>query len=427
MKLRGRIGNLILGAVDGLSYPVALVAAGPTIIRLSGTADYSKFAFIIVLSAAGTLFNFVGAQGVIYTLARSDVSSDRRSAILSATLLITLIGMLLFAAALVFVLQYTGAEHIFLPQEVVRAALLGWALCLLVCLDSVFAGVLKARSLIALSASVEFVKLLGLMAALTLVAGRKSWQIDCMCFVTVVFFSTAAKALLVSQVAKVHLAGRRAALAEFGEVARVNGWQWLMLLSSFLFQQADRLIIAPRMGAERFAVYNFCWQISSVVHSASAASLISILPATTARLSANPGGNWWRAFLQDVKFGVLFSTVLVAGALTFGTIAFKSGILPGALQNGLSTFLIMVSCVYLAALAIVPYYYLVALGQMRVLAGITAAAAALSFVMALSIVGTFGVNGLALSKTWGAVTLSCYWLCYRKMRRPEHKEAPTVP
>jgi O-antigen/teichoic acid export membrane protein len=412
-----RIIALCLGAFDGLSYSLALVLSGPVIVRFSGSSDYSKVAFVILLGSVGSLFNLVGTQGVIYILARSGVSAERRSNILSASLLVTLAGMALFAAILLLTARYTGARDIFPVAEIGPAVVMGWALCFLVSFDSVFAGALKARSLIALSASVELTKLLGIVAALVIVSRPGSWRGDCYCLIAGVATSAVIKGVLVRNAAKLRLSGWRAAFSEFREVTRVNSWQWLLILSNFLFQQADRLVIASRLGAEKFAIYNFCWQVSFVVHAASAASLISILPAATARVSRSSGQSLQEEYARDVKFGVLISTLLVVVVLTIALVAFNTRVVPGALKDGLPIFLIMLSCVYLSALSVVPYYYVVALGQLPAIACINVAGAGLSFVTALSTVGALGVTGLALSKAWGAVTLSCYWLCHRKMKR----------
>jgi O-antigen/teichoic acid export membrane protein len=412
-----RIISLCLGAFDGLSYSLALVLSGPVIVRFAGSSDYSKTAFVILLASVGAIFNLVGTQGVIYILARSDVSAARRANILSASLLVTFTGMALFAAILPFAAHYSGAKDIFPAAEIVPAVAMGWTLCFLVSVDSVFAGALKARNRIALSAAVEFAKLLGIVTALVLVSRPGSWREDCYCLIGAVAASALTKGLLVKSAAKLGLSGWRAAVAEVREVTRVNSWQWLLLLSNFLFQQADRLVIASRLGAEKFAIYNFCWQVSFVVHAASAAGLISILPAATARVSMSSGDSVRTEYARDVKFGVLISTALVVVVLTAGLIAFNTRAVPDALKQGLPVFLIMVACVYLSALSVIPYYYVVALGQLPAIACINVAGAGLSFATGLAVVGSLGVTGLALSKAWGAVTLSCYWLCYRKMKR----------
>jgi O-antigen/teichoic acid export membrane protein len=384
---------------------------------MSGTSDYSKVAAVILMASIGSLFNIVGAQGVIYSLARNDLSSSRRADIFSATLLVTLFGMLLFSACLVLIGRYTGIRTIFAPNEIFTAAAMSWLLCLLVSLDSVFAGALKARRLITTSGVVEFAKLLGLLTALFFVSRSASWKKDCGCFIVAVMCSGFAKAALARMKANVDTSNWAGAWREIRQVTRINSWQWLLLTSAFFFQQADRLIIASRLGGREFAIYNFCWQVSVSLQLGTAASLMYILPIATARVSDDSPYGLRKAYLHDVKHGVQVATILAVLFLTTVGAAFNTRILPDALREGFPLFLIMSACMYVSSLSVVPYYYLVAFAGLPAIAIVNLVGASLSFGTALATVGSLGVTGLALSKAWSAVTLSCYWFCRAKLKK----------
>jgi O-antigen/teichoic acid export membrane protein len=416
--------RLLAGAIDGLSYPLALVCAGPVIVRLSGSVDYSRLAFVVLLASVGSLFNIVGVQGVIYSLARTGVRPERRYGILSALCLLVLAGTAVFAVLLPVITQISGAARIFPPAEIRLAEVMGWALCLLISFDGVSGGVLKARHLVELSAPVEFLKLVGIVAGISLVAGRGRWQWDCYCVIAAAAGSLIVKSVVIAFATDIRPSGLRTAMKELGEVARINSWQWLLVLAAFLFQQADRLIIASRLGAAKFAMYNFYWQATFVIHAASAAGLIWILPIATAKASA-ADGNISEAYRRDVILGAGVATTLVAVVLAFGLIAFHSHLVPVQLKEEWRAFLIMIFAAYLAALSVIPYYYMMALGYLATVAMVTVATAALAFCTALWAVRSHGITGLALSKLWSGGPLLCYWLCYAEIKRlgERHRKA----
>jgi len=416
-----KLVNLASGAIDGLSYPFAVVLAGPIIVHMSGTNDYSKVAAVILMSSVGALFNIVGAQGVIYSLARDDMSASRRSNVLTATLIVTISGMLLFSGCLVFISRLAGIRLIFHAGEITSAAAMSWLLCFLISLDNVFGGVLKARRLISISAAAELIKITGLLIALSIVASHASWRSDCACFIVAVLCSATMKIFISMTGANLRLSNLANAIGEVKRVTRINGWQWMLLLSGFLFQQADRLIIASRLGSRDFAVYNFCWQVSFVVQSAAAASLVYILPIATRAMSQSTT-SLRKSYMHDVKLGALMATVLAIVSIMVASIAFNTRMLPDSLRTGYPLFMIMAGCMYLSSLSVVPYYYLVALGWLPAIAIVNVLGAAMSFLTGLLAVGTFGVTGLALAKIWSVVTLSCYWFCHIQFRKRSASE-----
>jgi O-antigen/teichoic acid export membrane protein len=241
--------------------------------------------------------------------------------------------------------------------------------------------------------------------------------------------SLVVKAILVTVATDIFPAGLRTALKEIREVTRINSWQWLLVLATFLFQQADRLIIASRLGAAKFAMYNFYWQATFVIHAASAAGLIWILPMATAKVAA-PDGSVREAYGRDVMLGAGVATTLVAVVLAAGLIAFHSALVPVQLKEEWRAFLIMVFAAYLAALSVIPYYYMMAFGYLGTVAMITVTAAALAFATALWDVRSLGVTGLALSKLWSGGPLLCYWLCHVQIKRARMRrgaiEAPSL-
>jgi O-antigen/teichoic acid export membrane protein len=226
-----------------------------------------------------------------------------------------------------------------------------------------------------------------------------------------------AKAVLARKIANVDTSNWAGAWREIRQVASINSWQWLLLMSAFFFQQADRLIIASRLGGREFAIYNFCWQVSFVLQSGTAASLMYILPIATARAVDDSPDGLRKAYLHDVKHGAQIATILAALFLITVGIAFNTRILPEALREGFPLFLIMSACMYISSLSVVPYYYLVAFAGLPAIAIVNLVGASLSFGTALATVGSLGVTGLALSKAWSAVTLSCYWFCRVKLKK----------
>jgi O-antigen/teichoic acid export membrane protein len=414
--------SLLAGAVDGLAYPFAIAVIGPVIVHLGGTQDYSKVAAVMLMSSIGALFNIVGAQGVIYSLAREDVGAARRSAVLTAILLVTVTSIGLCSSILIFMCRFSGIGDIFSAGELTHAAIFSWGLCLLISVDGVLGGVLKARRLIKFSAGVEFGKSALLLVVLFGVSRANSWSDDCMCLVLLVACSVASKWLLIGRLTDFRLTGLRRALKEIRLVTRTNIWQWVLLLSAFFFQQADRLILASRLGAADFAVYNFCWQISFVLQSACAASLMYILPLATAGASGDQSQLFKSSYAHDVRLGILIATILAVAFWAVASVVFHTPILPQTLRGGFHLFVIMSVCMYVSSFSVVPYYYLVALGGLPSIALVNVTGAGLSFLTALLAVGSLGVTGLALSKAWSVVTLSCYWFCRTKMRQRDNTD-----
>ncbi len=421
---KSRLLLLVAGGTDGLCYPLALVCAAPIVVHLSGPADYSRFGLTVLLASVGSLFNIASTQGVIYSLARGDVTIARRAAILTATILLVMTGVLLFGLVLPLVMTVSGAKAIFPAGQLPHAALLAWLLCALVNIDGLFGGVLKAVHRVTLTAPVELAKGVTVVASLWIVSRAGDWQRDCICLVFAVASSACMKILLSVFVARVRPAGLRAALKELKDVARINSWQWLLLLSAFLFQQADRLIIAARLGAAKFAMYNFYWQSTFIIHAASAAGLISVLPLATAAVSRATPQSLRNSYARDTRFGFLVATLLVMGALLTVGMAFHFELVPAALRQGLPALLIMISAAYLAALAIIPYYYMIAFGGLRIVACVNVVAATLAFLTALGTAGTLGITGLALSKLWGVLPLSYYLFCHSRLKRREAASSP---
>ncbi len=410
------LGRLLVGGLDGLSYLVVLALAGPLVSGIAGAPTYAKLAFVVLISALGTLFNITSVNGMIHTLSKESLSQEERSQILFATLLLTVIGSLVFAAVLVPLLKLSGASHLFDPNEMGSAGLVGWALSACISIDGIVAGTLKARHAFKLTATVEVAKAVCLILLLWWAAAHGSWLACAWSLVICVFSGALIKGFTVARSEKTDLPDLAKLFAAVKVVTHANIWQWSLLISAFLFQQADRLVLAPRLGAADFAAYNFCWQIALVVQAASAASLIHVLPEATLRASQKSRGFLSAAYARDLKVGLGFATFISFAAALSGAWLFRSSLLPQVLQQGHAAFLTLIVCGYLFAINVVPYYYSIALGKLPWVASVTIFGAALSLGTAFLLIEPLGLLGLAVAKVWGIVTLSCFWFSRTALR-----------
>lgn len=403
-KLLEKLKSAGWATSEGLVSPLLQLALTPVLLTYLGTHQYGVWVLGLMIVGAGSLTSLGAPTATMKRVAERPrtvlTPPDEIRVILSAAFVIAmgggmLIGGLVLGATLVFNHE---AESTLAPDSFWKTALvLSWVALIVQELDNVVSASLKGINRFDLIAKIDvryrifwFVTVAGTAYTFGEIA-------TCVAAGLIVSFAKMARK---TKVAKLTHGGPiwdlpRVKRESLLSITRVGKWYWLQSLGAFLFNTADRWVIARLFGLEGLATYAICLQLAQFTHGIQATAGQVIVP-------------WASAKASDLRrhAKTLLSVSLYAGLaclLLPALVAIASGEILSlwigrefASDNRALTLALLFSFSILAA-NIPLHYVLVGIGRVRLLTLLTVSGGALSLIAGF-IAAPLGMEAFALCK-----------------------------
>jgi len=175
-------------------------------------------------------------------------------------------------------------------------------------------------------------------------------------------------------------------------------FSWIQAASSVVVGQSDRLFTGAAMGAAAVAAYALCVQITQPLYGIASSGLHFLFPHLASQAAtAEPG-----TLRRPITRALVANAALVAA----GTLLLACGgrwmlaLLGGPqITAAAAPLLPLILCgTALLALTVTPYYVLLAVGQVKVVAAISLAASALMLFSMTALAPLRGVQGVVLAR-----------------------------
>ena len=378
------------------------------LVRSLGTADYGVLA--MALAASGMAMAVNPAIATTTTKFVSECASRRAANTEGLARIITtslgaalLIDIIMLAATLLWLEPlsswlFGGTIRIEAKGQVLLLAMLAVAVQTL---DAVIGAALRGLERFRRQALAELAMRASLTAIVILVAWRSesvTAVLAAQC-VTCAVFALIRLHLLRVLLPQARVFGMPDA-AEVRSLLRYGGWMWLFAIAGVAYSSVDRILVGRELGAAAAGEYSVFVQLTQIIHFVPSNLFAFSLPAFS-RLGASdiPRADIVHAYR---RYGA--STCAIALALTlvmlvawplimrsFGPSYVAAGVLPAAVVLLAGNFLLL-------SLSVIPYYYLLALGQSRVVALTTSGWMCVSLVLMVLLIPRYGFVGAAVAR-----------------------------
>ena len=396
--------NAVFAVMEYASMPLVLLCTTPTLLHRLGNEGYAIWVIASAGVTGGALISNGFGDAAIRELAaaRADSASGNPTTVVRSVLTLNL-----FAACSVALLLCVLAPFISgriadvsaaARHTCTRAIELGAVLVLPRTVETVFACALRAYEFYGTSTRITTTARVigGLAACIAAMCGGG---------VLAVLAASGSVALL-SCVFQAAAAQRHLGLASLlpgwcaAVVSRLMGFgcfSWLQTIAGIFTQSADRILLGALLGPAAVTVYSLSVQATTPVHGLAGAAAQVLFPYLGARSAGGiaPHRNMLRRIaLANLAFAV--------GAATLATLSgrwFLSHWLHGDVPPHAYACLVLSAWSFaLLALNVLPYWSLMALGRIRLLA-LTNLVAGAAVLFAISVLGPrFGVTGATAAR-----------------------------
>jgi O-antigen/teichoic acid export membrane protein len=181
-------------------------------------------------------------------------------------------------------------------------------------------------------------------------------------------------------------------------ILRDAGWGWLQGVGALAFGVADRFIIGSAVGAAGLAHYAVAMQLAQPLHAFSAAAASVIFPKVSRAMAQGNGAQVRRLLSISV---LALAAITTSGAAVL--VIFRSQILTLWLGADMAAaaapaLALLAVAFWLLSLTVAPHFILLGLGRMRFVALVNLFAGAVTLVVMLLTVGSFGIIGIAAAR-----------------------------
>jgi O-antigen/teichoic acid export membrane protein len=405
----GASTRALWSALDAAATPASTLAILAALVRTLSASDYGIL--VIALAASGLSMAVNPAIAAATTKFISELSGHRHAGgrtvagVITVSLLtVAIIDLMLLLGTAVF---NEPLSRWAFGAPVGRTQHLGVVLLLAVLaigiqqLETVLAAAIRGLERFRRQALIELLSRAALTAVVTYVAWHtRSLEMILVAQCAVYMASTLMRADALRRL----LPGKRlfevSGRAEAGALFRYGGWMWLTALAGVAYTSVDRIMVGRSLGAAAAGQYNIYVQITQLIHFVPTSVFAFSFPAFS-RLAAQ--GN-----VRSEEIARTYRTYLLAiGMLAIGIVAammvswpFLLRIFVGAGFAG-GQFgapgLLMVNFLLLA-FCVAPYYLLLALGQARAVAVISASSMLAALVLMAVLIPRYGMEGAALAR-----------------------------
>jgi O-antigen/teichoic acid export membrane protein len=364
--------NSAWAILEYLWNPLLLLICTPIFLRALGSERYGLWMLLVATVGFGAILNAgTGAATIKHVSAEmGEPNSHQLQRVIQGSLAIAITGGGLLALIIVcifwfgdvFFFEKMGDRHL-LHMTGLAAGMLVW----LEQLDNVFASALRGSEKYGLAAKTEIgAKSLQVLAlASSLLAGAGLMTVYAIIFVVslarlgVKYFVTR-KVLRVSEVYP--------RFTHVKDLLHFSKWAWIQGLGGTAFNSADRFVVASLLGATSLAQYSVVTQLAMQIHGLTAAGVSVVFPMISRKRARNPSFSIARATARTFFANAALSTSVAVALLIFGKLILRLWLGTQMPANAGILLNYLIVAYWLLALNITPYYVLLGLGQIRIIA-----------------------------------------------------------
>jgi len=415
-------------ALDAAATPASTLAILAALVRTLSASDYGIL--VIALAASGLSMAVNPAIAAATTKFISELSGQRDAGgrtvagVITVSLLtVSIIDLVLLIGTAVFnepLSRWAFGAAAGRGQHLGAVLLLAVLAIGIQQLETVLAAAIRGLERFRRQALIELVSRAALTAVVTYVAWHtrsleKILIAQCAAYL--------ASTLMRAEALRRLLPGKRlfevASRAEAGALFRYGGWMWLTALAGVAYTSADRIMVGRSLGAAAAGQYNIYVQITQLIHFVPASVFAFSFPAFS-RLAAQDN-------VRSEEIARAYRTYLLAiGMLAIGIVAAMMVSWPFLLRTFVGAGfasgqfsapgLLMVNFLLLA-FCVAPYYLLLALGQARVVAVISASSMLAALMLMAVLIPRYGMEGAALARlAYGGGMLMLLYRVHRVMK-----------
>jgi O-antigen/teichoic acid export membrane protein len=383
-------------------YPLLLFVATPWFLHQLGTEQYGQWMLLSATAGLSGLLNAGTGAATIKAVSTGIGRAAGRDAerTVKASLAVAMVGGSAVGLLVCSLFWFAGDTLLSRMGDPAIVQLTGAVAALLIVmeqLDNVFSSAMKGAELFGYAARIEVVSktVQILVAALVLSIWPRLWTLYASLLVVAVLRllikTTAARRLL-------NLSDLRPSFVGVGSVLHFATWGWLQGIGTVLFGVADRLLVGSLLGASSLSYYSIASQLAMQVHAVTAAGLSVIFPKVSRKLETDGRFSVWRVTRLSVAGNLLLSTVLALLLIALGPTLLQVwiGADNAAPTAGVLPWLVV--AYWLLALAIVPYYILLAMGRVRFVGLTVLASGAAAIVATYVTISELGLIGAAAGR-----------------------------
>ncbi|WP_299757615.1 oligosaccharide flippase family protein [uncultured Pontibacter sp.] len=399
--------NAYWSVADVIVYPIMYLLATPVFLKYLGAEMYGLWMLINSLIASIGVLNGGLSDATIKFISKYRALEDHSSIIriFRATYSITLVVFALAVGIVLLTSKWLVSSGMFvitpaLRLEAVLAMQIATIAFSLKLLEQIFFAYFKAYERYDIYSKISIVsKAVALTTGVILVLNGFSLSALLLGNVIVLFISILLQSTLVGQ-----KLGYSAFIPYFNkqtvvEVFSFSSWAWIQTIISVFSAHLDRYIVAAAVSVEALAYYSIGLLVATQIHNVFAAGSGFIFPLITKRIEQNIEIKpiYYRMQLIVISTGILCIACLVF----VQDIAFTLWLGPEsyALAESFITWFLCFEVLLITS--IIPYYYLIASGHIKLntfIMGINTVATALAMVILFKF---YGEEGLV----WGKIII----------------------
>jgi O-antigen/teichoic acid export membrane protein len=400
--VRSKLTNSAWAILEYVWNPALLLICTPLFLKALGSERYGLWMLLVATVGFGAILNAgTGAATIKHVSAQmGESNSHQLQPVIQGSLAIATTGGGLLALIIVctfwfgddFFFRRMGDRHL-LHITGLAAGLLAW----LEQIDNVFASALRGSENYGLAAKTEIgaKSLQMLVLALSLLVGAGLTAVYVIIFI-VTLARLGAKWSVACRVLKVSKAYPR--FVHVRELLQFSKWAWIQGLGGTVFNSSDRFVVASLLGATSLAQYAVVTQLVMQIHGLTAAGVSVVFPMISRKRALNPSLSVARATARIFLANAALSTSIAVAVLVFGKLILQLWL--GAQMPANAGILLdyLVIAYWLLALNITPYYVLLGLGQVRIIAIWVFIGGAAGLIPMIYGISRFGLTGAGAGK-----------------------------
>lgn len=426
---RESAGNALYSIAEYIALPVSMVVAAPFLVRELGLPQYGIWMLVsAILGSVGILSTGFGDATVKYAStyrAKNDWTGVERT--IRATLTINILLGTLFAVLMAWAAPYAVHNIFKIEPEfytvTITAIRISAVILILRSVESVFVSTLRAFERYGPPVKLNvFLRAIVVITAVVLAALGKG-------VVAIMWGTLFWSALVVVMQAR---AARRVAgpfnvfptlqLGALREVFSFGCFSWLQALAGVTFSYADRFLVAAMMGTAPVGVYVLCVQVTQPIHGLASAAFNFVFPHLSLRHEAGEVHGPRRVFRLAMFANFVVTALVTVPFVCFGRPLLRLWIGPQFAEQAHVVLAVLAIGFAILAINVVPYYTLLAWGQVRFVSLVNLAGGVLSLACAVTLIPLFGLTGAALGRIIYGPVVS---LSFFKLARFSRRSLPT--
>jgi O-antigen/teichoic acid export membrane protein len=427
--MRSHISNAAYGVLDYAAYPIAMLIAAPTLLRHLGTAQYGVWVVCTAAVSIGGIiasgFGDANIQHVATMRGRGNTDALLR-AVRSMVGINLLLGSVIALTALALaptLSRHVASSDASLYAACLRSLRIASVLMLVRAIESVCISTQRAFERYGEAVRVSIlvrVLTIAFAAAVTRFGyGVSSIMVFTFAAITI---GTALQLLQLKRAIAASSLWPAFDRESFDALFGFGIFSWMQATSGVLFSQADRLILGASLGATAVTSYALCVQMAQPIYGIAASGLHFLFPYLAGRRAVAQPKHLRKAILVAFAINLLFVFCATAAVLLCGRPFLHAWIGEEIAQNSAVVLSPIVWSFALLGLNVTGYYAMLALGRVRLVAGLNFIAGAAMLLIMAWLLPRVGIRGVAIARlVYSIVMLTMYYPLFRVLlSAPRH-------